>query len=1768
MAQFAPFERPTAIINLSLNSFALLVYKVPTSTPGGLAIPHLIIGVVTNATGNPIKSVVVPLPNGGDCASLAGRTAGTNNPPRYWIPVGCTGVVYFIRVTPREGAGGWGLDVQRNLIGAGLLTSIAIQGNLHIYVGSVLGLGFQTTRLADVIQKILFIPGQVRDPIRTIITQVFSSTQTLILWITESGKIIQTTPDSLAYTPPIDIKTAIPELAQDPSSRSLVVTSSAPLPKDLVNSVVTVAYRPLNATDPPAQPRAIFLAAAICSTFNNCLSCVAEAPCEYCYATSTCTNKGTCSSTSSARPDRCPKILVGPQTLSVSAPLVLVSDLNIVPPSPSRLVCNFTLEHPPGVTIWSKVIDATRVSKKYTCNSFNIDASVWNAINSITSYSGSLTLHVRATGPALGPIWAPRYPLPNIYNCIPRTVSCHHDGPVLCGWCLSTGRCTSANDTLCPTQDARLLDPSLSFLPGGPPRPSFVTPSTMSLDYQGNITMLFSNFPAFNKEYQMKCGKQSQKTTLATALADPQNPHFYESITCGLPTEIIPPSKTPQAVEFGVFAPEGFMPMPISKDWFTLNIFSCSAQKTCYDCLNPNYTCTWCNNDKTCVDSNSALASRPTCTNDQGTCPLIYSTTPSSSAIIAFESGISISISGKGLTQAADPSCHWELESGAYFTANATVTSDTAASCSSSGLRVPTGGDWMISFASDDAPLTPSLPFPIYNCSQFDSCSDCISKPWVQCQWCSTPGHSACYENGQSIPPGCANVLPSNSLSLCPRLVTIDPTGIFTEKPSINMVMTGTNFNFASPQTVSDNLRCEAKYYKFNDTSCGDLVTTSYTAATYRNSSSVSCESITISTSSNFALVRLNDMTTTHAYSTALNVTVTSCASYTSCPSCIAAGCVLCGSTCTILEMCPADSPDDIQTSCPTFGRVSPSFADLGATSPIFIYADGFIPVYEDPNEQAGLVDPGPGKRDDSLYFGKRRNTNGASHTQSYHRDSKLQKNKEDISSARDWIVGELNRMAWKIYPARYRHLLDMLASVEKALGLTPIEVLPTGIEQLIDARRNELSIEEVLQQIPATQSAMLSYSCVWDGIQTTTAVYMSRSLVVCFSPEAGTARNSSLVLYLNDIKYLDVPVQFEIISCSSPQDEENANIETECTEACVASPRCGWCPLSQTCTTSALCAPPVQIWQDECVTLELSSNSGPASGGTTVIGNISTPLPAFVDERNLTCVFGRTSSSPSTPARVLTRQNTTSSIVSISCTIPRSDAALASKNAITVPVKLSYNGNSVASGSEYSYANCKSSKACGECVARSFCGWCFATNQCTTSQECTKKDWKKSSCPPPILAIALGVSLGALFLALVIALIVYLIIRARKRRGLVIQMQEPDYDAVAWGTDCVALYLIPRHAYGALERALNRPNDCVMQLGLAFNCPPTEQDLLSKSLVYVACAHNMASEMIKTVILAEVNACQLENQLFRSNSVASKMYKFYSRIVGVKYLFHCIARVIRELEVLGRKAIRDAASNSHGADHGVDNISPPGSALNAANGVSLLNVSMELDATKQSADDDIDAETSRLQLKLICQKIISVICKKPLEHIPRALREIFVEIDRSVSQKFAGSTEAIYKGLGGLFFLRFVCPAITAPHVYGLLSDPPNSATQRQLILIAKVIQSIANMQAQGQKETYMAEMTGYINHSIPRIRKFYDNLREAANIQEGTASIYERTVVVPPEILHNGLAGTQTILVAERKKIKEWRDQSVMSDEKHETLVQLIDECMQESYKRPKKN
>jgi neurofibromin 1 len=191
-------------------------------------------------------------------------------------------------------------------------------------------------------------------------------------------------------------------------------------------------------------------------------------------------------------------------------------------------------------------------------------------------------------------------------------------------------------------------------------------------------------------------------------------------------------------------------------------------------------------------------------------------------------------------------------------------------------------------------------------------------------------------------------------------------------------------------------------------------------------------------------------------------------------------------------------------------------------------------------------------------------------------------------------------------------------------------------------------------------------------------------------------------------------------------------------------------------------------------------------------------------------------------------------------------------------------------------------------------------------------------------------------------------------------------------------------------------------------------------------------------------------------------MFKFYSKVVGVPYLFNTLARFIVELNTI-------AGSKSKASQ-------------------SLLSVDMELDASKlaDEGNDTADTEANLYQLILACQKVFSSL-QKAIPTIPFEFIEIFANIRDGIIGKFPDSSDAVYKAVGGFLFLRFICPALTAPHFYGLLPSPPNQIAQRQLILIGKVVQNLANLVRPTAKEAFMLRLSDFFDKNIPKMLKFY---------------------------------------------------------------------------------
>ena len=117
---------------------------------------------------------------------------------------------------------------------------------------------------------------------------------------------------------------------------------------------------------------------------------------------------------------------------------------------------------------------------------------------------------------------------------------------------------------------------------------------------------------------------------------------------------------------------------------------------------------------------------------------------------------------------------------------------------------------------------------------------------------------------------------------------------------------------------------------------------------------------------------------------------------------------------------------------------------------------------------------------------------------------------------------------------------------------------------------------------------------------------------------------------------------------------------------------------------------------------------------------------------------------------------------------------------------------------------------------------------------------------------------------------------------------------------------------------------------------------------------------------------------------------------------------------------------------------------------------------------------------------------KQSLEQVPYGIRWICQQIRRLVRERFASATrEQVCSLIGGFFLLRFVNPAVVTPQAFLLVEQKLSPSTRRNLTLLAKVLQNLANnVRFGGMKEAFMQPLNGFLDRSAARMNTFLEEL------------------------------------------------------------------------------
>ncbi|KIY52724.1 Rho GTPase activation protein [Fistulina hepatica ATCC 64428] len=129
----------------------------------------------------------------------------------------------------------------------------------------------------------------------------------------------------------------------------------------------------------------------------------------------------------------------------------------------------------------------------------------------------------------------------------------------------------------------------------------------------------------------------------------------------------------------------------------------------------------------------------------------------------------------------------------------------------------------------------------------------------------------------------------------------------------------------------------------------------------------------------------------------------------------------------------------------------------------------------------------------------------------------------------------------------------------------------------------------------------------------------------------------------------------------------------------------------------------------------------------------------------------------------------------------------------------------------------------------------------------------------------------------------------------------------------------------------------------------------------------------------------------------------------------------------------------------------------------------------------------------------------------PAEIRNLFSTIRSLVEQHQVGAPdqhrELPWQSVTAFCFLRFMVPAILNPQLFGLWPGMQTPPVRRSLTLIAKVIQSLANLNPDVHKEQHMLRTKEFIRQSIPSM---YDYIRTVSTPADITASAEPQNIGV----------------------------------------------------------
>ncbi|XP_050351278.1 ras GTPase-activating protein raskol isoform X2 [Nymphalis io] len=215
-------------------------------------------------------------------------------------------------------------------------------------------------------------------------------------------------------------------------------------------------------------------------------------------------------------------------------------------------------------------------------------------------------------------------------------------------------------------------------------------------------------------------------------------------------------------------------------------------------------------------------------------------------------------------------------------------------------------------------------------------------------------------------------------------------------------------------------------------------------------------------------------------------------------------------------------------------------------------------------------------------------------------------------------------------------------------------------------------------------------------------------------------------------------------------------------------------------------------------------------------------------------------------------------------------------------------------------------------------------------------------------------------------------------------------------------------------------------------------------ALVLCMAGAGLAPRYLADVVALDVRRTGDHSLTFRGNSLATKSMEAYLKLVGDQYL----------QDTLGEAVC--AAAGAGAAECEVD-------PLRAGGGAALRRQQAALRDAVSLAWRAIAASAPRF---------------------PPPLRDCFATFRERLSSM--GREDISDNLISASIFLRFLCPAILSPSLFGITHEYPNERAARNLTLVAKTLQTLANFTRFQGKEAFMEFLNDFLEQEAPNMKAF----------------------------------------------------------------------------------